>query len=469
MSNSNNHAGLEQRALSSPFFTRVFTRWIIQQQEFWLLGLACLTLLCIVAGRIQEHREISRSRQRVAQAVLAIQAVENVSTLLLSAETSQRGFLLTGTQSYLQPYEQVLHEMPAALSDFEAASKGLDGDPVAARTMARLAHSKFAEMSEAIRLYRRSKPEAALALVRTNAGQHLMEQAWQASKLLKQSYIHVFTQESNQLEQNNRRALRILAAGSVCVLAILIFSTIRLQRLFQKYRITLEALQEGQEGYRLLAHRLETVREEERAHLAREIHDELGQTLTTIKLGIATANRLTTSDPAGLAARLNEAVALTDQSIRSLRRIASELRPPLLDTVGLATALRAYTGELQERTGLQIQFVSDSTLPPLSPDQRITAYRICQESLTNVLRHSDATKASVSLFYAAGYLQLQVVDNGQGFIPQEAAGRRSLGLLGMEERAELVRGELLIASHPGEGAAITFRLPIAQTELAVGQ
>jgi len=451
------------------FPARVFTRWVVQQQEFWFLGLACLVLLSIVIGRIQEHREMSRSRGRVAQAVLALQNVENVTALLLSAETSQRGFLLTGSNSYLQPYGQVLHEMPAALSDFEAASYGLDGDPVSARALDRLVRAKLAEMSETIRLYHLQSAAEALQLVRTNAGQHLMEEAWQLSKALRQSYTRVFTRESDELEQNNRQALRTLVAGSAFVLFILVFSTVRLQRLFQQHRATLQELQEGQERYRQLVHRLERVREQERAHLAREIHDELGQTLTTIKLGIATASRLTSTDPASLPARLEDAVSLTDRSIQSLRRIASELRPPLLDSVGLAMALRVYTGELQERTGLRIQFAEETILPSLSSEQRITAYRICQESLTNVLRHSGATQASVSLTAETGCLELQVTDNGQGFVLQEAVSRRSLGLLGMEERAELVQGELSIKSHPGGGTTVTLRLPLDHSSVAASR
>ena len=424
------------------------------------MGLACFALLAIVTGRIQEHREIARSRERVAKAVLALQSTENVTTLLLNAETSQRGFLLTGASSYLHPYERVLHEMPAALNDFEAASRGMGGDQSLSRTLEELAHAKLSETSETIRTYRRAGAAKALSLVRTNAGQQLMEQIWQKSKAFKQNCIQVFTRESERLELNNRRALRILAAGSTFVVFILLFSIVRLQQLFRTNQKTLEELQQGQERYRQLAQRLEIVREEERAHLAREIHDELGQTLTTIKLGIATAGRLTSADPATLSTRLEEAVALTDRSIQSLRRIASELRPPLLDAVGLAMALRVYTSELQERTGLTIRFIEEEALPPLSPEQRIAAYRICQECLTNVLRHSEASEVTVSLATQEGRLELQVKDNGQGFVPQEAATRRSLGLLGMEERAELVDGKLSVASCPGMGTAVTLRLPV---------
>lgn len=468
MEEINKERGGGRRRIPSLFSpSRALTRLAFRQQEFWLVGLACFALLAIVAGRIQEHRDISRSRERVAKAVLALQSTENVTTLLLSAETSQRGFLLTGADSYLQPYEHVLREIPAALSDFQAASRRMGGDRTAARTLENLAQAKLAETSETIRLYRRASEAEALTLVRTNAGQHLMEQVWQVSRALKQSYIQVFTRESEQLEQKNRQALRTLVAGSAFVLFILLFSTVRLQRLFRNYRKILQELQDGQQRYRQLAQKLERVREEERAHLAREIHDELGQTLTTIKLGIATAGRLTGTDPVGLSTRLNEAVALTDRSIQSLRRIASELRPPLLDAVGLAMALRVYIGELQERTGLAIRFIEESALPPLSPEQRIAAYRICQESLTNVLRHSGASEATVSLSTEEDHVELQVKDNGQGFVPQEAASRRSLGLLGMEERAELVDGELSIASDPGMGTAVTLRLPVLQPSTAI--
>ncbi len=441
---------------------RALTRLVLQQQEFWLLGLACLVLLLIVAGRLEEHREISHSRQRVGKTVLALQSIENVTTLLLEAETAQRGFLLTGAESYLLPYQQVLRELPAALSDFEAASLGVGIDHLQAQRLQALAHAKLAETSQAVTLYRRSGPMQALTLVRSNAGQHFMEQIWQVSKALKQDYIRVFTRESEQLEHNNQKSLRVLAAGSALVLAILAFSTVRLQRLFRQYLRLLGELQDGQERYRLLAQRLEAVREEERTHLARELHDELGQTLTTIKLGMATAGRSPGADPAAVTAKLEQAMALTDRTIQSLRRIASELRSPLLDAVGLPVALRVYTGEIQERTGLSIRFIEESAIPSLSPEQRITAYRICQESLTNVLRHSGASQAIVSLSSQEGQVELSVQDNGQGFAPSDASSQRSLGLLGMEERAELVHGELSFESSSGVGTKVTLRLPVTE-------
>jgi signal transduction histidine kinase len=137
--------------------------------------------------------------------------------------------------------------------------------------------------------------------------------------------------------------------------------------------------------------------------------------------------------------------------------------------VGLAMALRVYTSELQERTGLPICFVEDAALPQLSSEQGIAAYRICQESLTNVLRHSRATGATVSLIVQDGRVELQVEDNGQGFVPGEDSSRRSLGLLGMEERADLVNAELSITSTPGLGTTVTLRLPMFESSMATEQ
>jgi two-component system, NarL family, sensor histidine kinase UhpB len=145
-----------------------------------------------------------------------------------------------------------------------------------------------------------------------------------------------------------------------------------------------------------------------------------------------------------------------DGMIKMLRQVANELHPPLLDSMGLHAALLAYTKELEAKTNLRIHFESPDELPALTSKQNITAYRICQESLTNVARHARADYASVSLLCLGEAITLKIQDNGIGLTDPSIESRTSFGLLGMQERAELIDGELAIRSDGGTTVILQF-------------
>jgi signal transduction histidine kinase len=211
---------------------------------------------------------------------------------------------------------------------------------------------------------------------------------------------------------------------------------------------------------RALAARLHTTREEERTRIAREIHDELGQALTALKLDLSW---LETQEPR----RSSGAYRLTDMSItaridetmRVVRRIASELRPSVLDQLGLEAAVECLAQEARQRAGIEVTLRTEE-FPGLPEEVSSHAFRIIQEALTNVVRHSQATRASVSVRRAGEAIVLEVEDNGIGFVYQSLSGIRSLGLVGMRERALACGGTLTIRGNPGEGTVIVATLPV---------
>jgi PAS domain S-box-containing protein len=221
-----------------------------------------------------------------------------------------------------------------------------------------------------------------------------------------------------------------------------------------------EQLRTSLDQLRALAARLQSVREEERTSIAREIHDELGQACTAIKMDLALIGRKTTKRQERLRAKVDAASQLVDNMITTLRRIASELRPGTLDDLGLTAALEWQAQDFESRTGIQCQV----TLPqdPLALDsERSTAiFRIFQESLTNVARHAQAARVEARLELEAQHLIFKVHDNGRGFDPVEAKSRKSLGLVGMQERALLLNGDLKIEGVPGAGTTMTLRIPL---------
>jgi PAS domain S-box-containing protein len=221
-----------------------------------------------------------------------------------------------------------------------------------------------------------------------------------------------------------------------------------------------EQLRTSLDQLRALAARLQSVREEERTSIAREIHDELGQACTAIKMDLALIGRKTTRRQERLRAKVAAASQVIDNMITTLRRIASELRPGTLDDLGLTAALEWQAQDFESRTGIHCQV----TLPPdplaLDSERSTAIFRIFQESLTNVARHAQAARVEARLQLEAQHLIFQVHDNGRGFDPAEAKSRRSLGLVGMQERALLLNGDLKIEGVPGAGTTMTLRIPL---------
>lgn len=219
-----------------------------------------------------------------------------------------------------------------------------------------------------------------------------------------------------------------------------------------------QRVRESQDQLRALAFHVITVREQERAHIAREIHDELGQVLTALKMDIV-----------WLSKRLQEATLLektqsmcqtVDETIRLVRRISTGLRPEVLEDMGLAAAIAWQTTEFQKRTGVRC----NASLPPeavtFDKDLSMTMFRIFQELLTNVARHAQATRLDVELGPAHGHLVLKVSDNGVGIVPGSADAKTSLGLLGMRERALRLGGSIDISSAYGSGTQVAVSIPM---------
>lgn len=224
---------------------------------------------------------------------------------------------------------------------------------------------------------------------------------------------------------------------------------------------TEQELTDSRAQLRELSAYLQTVREEERTRIARELHDELGQTLTAIQLGLGALDSAVHagSDAAALSGGLAGLLALADNASRAVQRLATDLRPPILDGLGLAAALEWQTEAFAERTGIACELVLPPPGAQLGGEVETAVFRIVQEALTNVARHAQATRIEVTLHLDEGRLVLRIVDNGKGMLLSELAQRRRLGIVGMRERAYMLGGEFRIQSSPGHGTQIEVSLP----------
>jgi signal transduction histidine kinase len=219
-------------------------------------------------------------------------------------------------------------------------------------------------------------------------------------------------------------------------------------------------LDSSRQQLRALASRLQKVREEERTNIAREIHDELGQALTGLKLDIAWMKSRLPADH-DMMSHCASIIERIDQTLTSVRRIATELRPSVLDQLGLAAALEWQGQEFGGRTGIEVSVEVATDGSTISDDLGSSAFRILQESLTNVARHAKATRVTIRLTQTPWLLVLEVSDNGVGLVPERLEGTGSLGLVGMRERALACGGQLIISGQPTTGTTIVLRVPLS--------
>jgi PAS domain S-box-containing protein len=226
-----------------------------------------------------------------------------------------------------------------------------------------------------------------------------------------------------------------------------------------------EELRRSRDGLRALATRLHTIREEERMRISREVHDELGQSLTSMKMDLSWVMKRLVNPPAEdshplMRERLEQAMQQIDRTIKSVREIATTLRPSVLDELGLAAAIDWQTGDFEKRTGIRCDWSMPAFPIPVGPEEATAVFRIFQEMLTNVARHAQATAVRVQLLITKEGLTLEVRDNGCGISESALAGMDSLGLLGMRERAAQCGGSVTIRRNPEGGTVAKVRIPL---------
>jgi PAS domain S-box-containing protein len=238
----------------------------------------------------------------------------------------------------------------------------------------------------------------------------------------------------------------------------------RLQDITDRKEYEAEILR-SRETLRELSARLEAVREEERARIAREVHDELGSALTAIKMDVAqlrsALNKLDPVDARLPLAHAESAVTLIDSTMHTVRRIATELRPAVLDDFGLVAAIDSHLNEFEHRTGISCRLHVAPGSTGINNNISTNLFRILQEILTNIIRHAKATRLEVRLSQEAGQVLLSVRDDGRGIAAEDLLRREALGILGMRERLELLGGSLNIEGVPGRGTLVEARLPLA--------
>jgi signal transduction histidine kinase len=284
--------------------------------------------------------------------------------------------------------------------------------------------------------------------------------AEELQSLNRTAYVEQQAETALLYRATQRQFWQTLGFAILAGLGVGIFATLYAHRLEHRLREQQEKDARAAVDLQRLSAKLVSAQEEERRIIARELHDEVGQVLTAVKMELAYAQRELTGIDAAVGA-LDEARTITDRALHAVRDLTHLLHPPLLDDLGLPAAVDWYVQSIQRRQQMRIQLTADGMSARLPADIEVACYRIVQEALTNVCRHAQASYCRIGLTRRASSILLSVEDDGVGFSAERPAGTGDgLGLIGIRERVAGLGGQLRIESAPGRGTRLTAELPI---------
>jgi signal transduction histidine kinase len=392
----------------------------------------------------------------------------------LDAESSLRGFMLTDAPGYLSPYNIAVHSINETMDILRRTLDQQSDQQQIFNHLARNVSRKTNEMDLSLNMYRQGNEEGWRFVMFSDVGKVNMDAIRiQSVALLSQIDAQV---KDNQEDINHTLALSRIGIATVTALGILGFfmylrqanalqkSDRREREIQREERSRLEALvKERTASLAELATHLQQVREEERGHLARELHDELGALLTAAKLDVARLKSRVNLEVPEIAERIAHLTETLNSGIALKRRIIEDLRPSSLENLGLTTALEILTREFSQRSNIEVE--SNLETVNLPDSTQLTIYRIVQESLTNIGKYANASHASVTVHNYPTYVAVQIRDDGDGF-EMTSMRPNSHGLAGMRHRVEAVGGRLNVTSDVGKGTTISAIMPTTHAAVA---
>jgi signal transduction histidine kinase len=432
-------------------------------------GLAVLAGIALLAISELSYRQASRTMEHLGDSAGARLNVAQILRRVLEAESGQRGYLLTGRESYLQPVREATREVEQRIGELEARYFGERETTEVVRELEAQVRTRLSEIETVLSLHREGRHDSWRALLSADIGRERMEAFQQLA-----ARLHAL--ESDRIAEGRRtvfETLRTSRAGVFAMTAISLFAlflylrqarALQVQRDAHRRQILAERDQLEAEVQRrtrqlsALARHLQQVREDERARLARELHDELGALLTVAKLDAARIRSRLAGAAPGTAETLEHLMATLNEGIALKGRIVEDLQPSALAQLGLAASLELLARDFGERAGIPVRCAAQPV--PLRGADELTAYRVVQEALTNVARHAGARSVEVSLRARGGRAEIEVRDDGAGFDPARQP-ESAHGLTGMRHRVEAAGGALEVQSAPGRGTRILARLPLA--------
>ena len=440
----------------------------VVKRNLIVFPLACLAALVMIFISEGGYWSSIESMDELGGMAIARTTMQGLERNVLVAEAAQLGYLLTRRADNLQPYAASQQEIERSL---QALQKHYADDAGATDTVAKLraaVQAKLSELALTIELHDQGKREASVELVMSNIGKEQMELVRQlSSELLAYETKNVATGRAEVYRTLllSRIGVAALSAISLLALSLYLRQTFALKRHQQQLKLAVQAERDvlefevAQRTAELteLARHLQTAREDERARLARDLHDELGALLTSAKLDAARIKSRLAGTAPEAQERLAHLVVTLNEGIALKRRIIEDLRPSALTNLGLAETLAILAREFAERSGVEVH--CDLRSVELTPEIELVVYRVVQEAITNISKYAQARQVWITLAPEDGIALIAVRDDGVGFDPTQLTNGAH-GLLGMRFRVEAERGVMELHAKPGDGTLIRIRLPV---------
>jgi signal transduction histidine kinase len=441
-------------------------RWYIVVPPLLLAGFLVGLFFLSAAGQSRLHS----ADERVHDSELRQRALSEFIALLSDAESGQRGYLLTGDSSYLQPYTEAVANVEAALDRVHDAYGGNDDSPEF-RNLRILTGRKLGELEDTLALFKRRGTSTAVNVVRTDVGKRTMGDIVKIVGTMRAAEARELSAATAQWQTDFKVSRWVSRLGVILNLGLLLLATRlvygemrrRARQAIdfrdQKRELTREVNERTRELTALSTH-LQEVSEQEKSALSRELHDELGGLLVAARMDLSwLEQRLPTSDP-GIQQRFKRIHECLSAGVDLKRRVVEELRPTLLDNMGLFAALRWQYKETCRRKGIKCTESIPDSEPRFDPAAAIGVFRIAQEALTNILKHAEAKSADLAIGIDGDTLFLRVSDDGKGIPVNSLPANTSHGLASMRHRIAALGGTWEVRSPRTGGTEVTALIPM---------
>jgi signal transduction histidine kinase len=425
-----------------------------------------MVVLAVLALAVNEigYQSVARLDEQNTAILRVRMLSDQVRLTALLMESAKNGYMLTKRDAYLEPYTEMDRQFEPLLEQLQLMARNYPEQRGLLEALAEAARRKKSEMLEVLKRFQSGNLEGAMDLTLTEIGRENMVRINEIADQIRREETEAYNRVTLL-----RTALRYWSRIGIAVLVLMCvaaaFAVLRLFRERERYlallslerdRLEVEVDRRTSELTDLALH-LQRVREDERGHLARELHDELGGLLTSAKLDVARVKKRVGDSSVDVAERIQHLNQMLDAVIALKRRIIEDLRPSSLANLGLQRTLEIQCSEFAERSEIRVQAeIADLAL---DPERALAVYRLVQEALTNVAKYAQASEVRVLLQRDGAQARLQVQDNGCGFeSTQVRAG--SHGLAGMRFRVRSCGGELTLRTAPGQGTSLDVTLPI---------
>jgi len=452
--------------------------------KWWQLALVVsvsigfVVMLYVVAEFGRLRLVAAENDVRRAQAQLA--RVVDLYQLLMNAESGHRGFLLTGEATYLEPYHRADGRIEVVARELAEAYQGEDESVrTAIRDLGIVAADRMTQMTETVAIYEQKGPAAGLRLANSASRHETMTRFRELAELTRDYERALMASSLDKWERELTLAGRLNLATLLLGLLLTVIAATSLARNqrqraesaaeLERQHDELKSQFDAQAGELTeLARHLQHVQEEERARLSRGLHDELGGVLLAARMDVTWMQQHAAGNNADISKRLERLKQVLDQGIELKRRVVEELRPTLLDTMGLLAALRWQSEETCRRADLKCTERFPDEEPRFNRAGAIALFRVVQEALANVAKHAKASEVDIGLELTDRDVVVTVQDNGIGAAPTDLDRPRSHGIAGLRHRVHVLGGRLDISSAPNRGTTVRVQVPLANVSGSAG-